>query len=805
MPEGRLLLSVFLMAFAILMHEILLTRIFSVTMFYHFAFMAISIAMFGLTAGAVAVFTRPRFFPSDSLVARLSLSALLFSLTVVLSLWLHLRLPQSVDGQSWNPVSIAATYAVISVPYFFGGVFMTIALTRLPLNISRIYAADLAGASLGCFALVWVMKVVDGLTAVLVVAAVGALSAALIASVPAARRFRRTAGLVALAVLVLACLNGVAARDGSGPFRLIWVKGNKEPRHLVERWNSYSRLTVHGDTVPQRPLGDTYGPNMPESYVPQLNLDIDAQARTVLTRYSGSDSEVAHLRWDISNLVHYLKTEADVLVVGVGGGRDILSALAFEQRSVLGVEINEGIVRLVNERFGDFTGHLDRDPRVTFVNDEARSYIARTDASFDIIQISMIDTWAATAAGAFVFTENALYTRQAWDLFLRRLNSDGILSLTRWYSRGLPGEIYRLAVLATTTLRSAGIERPREHIMLFRHMLDVHGTGKPDGVGTMLVSKTPFTAAQRATVHRVAGRVGFEVVLDGADSLDPELTSILEAEDTEQYVSKYAFDISAPTDDDPFFFQMLRPAQMLGLSPIPVQRGLDFNTYALQVLWLLLVTVGILTALCILVPLVVSKKEKLPRGVGTLFGFFGAIGLGFMFIEISQLQRLNLFLGHPTYATSVALSTLLLSGGLGSYGTSGIQGEQVHRTMIRLCGIVGILVIFGLVTPSALAMFEASGTPVRIIISGLLLFPMGFFMGMAFPLGMKLASRQWADGSPWLWGVNGAASVLASVLAVMIAIMFSIPTVFWLGVVCYIAAAALFARSASRPAVALGL
>src|SRR6185503_18979491 len=195
-------------------------------------------------------------------------------------------------------------------------------------------------------------------------------------------------------------------------------------------------------------------------------LNIDASAETVLTKFDGNLEPLEHLKYDVTNIAHYVVKQGRIFIVGAGGGRDVLSALVFDQRQVVAVEMNGAITDAVNKVFGDLTGHLDRHPRVRVINDEARSYLARTPESFDLIQISLIDTWAATAAGAFVLSENTLYTRDAWTLFLSRLSDRGVLSISRWYRREFPWEMYRVLAMATDTLRGMGLTDTRSHLMV---------------------------------------------------------------------------------------------------------------------------------------------------------------------------------------------------------------------------------------------------------------------------------------------------------------------------------------------------
>ena len=335
-------------------------------------------------------------------------------------------------------------------------------------------------------------NITDGPTAVIVVACLASASSVFFAldqRLPAASGRRLLCSLCCLGSLP--SLIRPWFREQFPLLRLLWVKGNLEPRPLYEKWNSFSRIRVWGDPAEaSAPFGWSLSNTYPaERTVRQLFLDIDALAGTVLTAFNGDLNEIEHLKYDVTNLVHYLRPGSRVFVIGTGGGRDILSALAFEQKAVMGVEINKEIIRAVNGRFGDFTGHLDRDPRVTFVNDEARSYITRVADRFDIIQSSLIDTFAATAAGAFVLTENSLYTVDAWKTFLEHLTPRGVLTFSWWYLGDKPSEIYRLTSLATASLSRLGITDPRRHIVVVRHM-----NNPIRGVGTLLVGREPFSA-----------------------------------------------------------------------------------------------------------------------------------------------------------------------------------------------------------------------------------------------------------------------------------------------------------------------
>ena len=804
---ARTFAGLFLVTLSTLTYQLLLTRTFSVTMYYHFAFVAISVTMFGMAVGAIAVYLGPRLFVADRVSRHLALGAALFAATIVLSYLTHLSIPFLIEPSLVSAYALALTYAALSVPFVMSGVVVSLALTRFPQQVGALYAADLTGAALGCVIVGPLLRVADAPTAVVATAAIASVASMLFAAERTLNeatvwsgRLRRTCATLAAFLTLATLANGVAARQNAGWLRLMWVKGQYEARPLVERWNSFSRIRVIGD--PNRvikPSGWGLSATLPaEKRARELHLDIDSYAGTELTAYNGDPETVSHLKYDVTNVAHYLRPDSRVVVVGAGGGRDVLSALVFKQREVTGVEINESIIDLVNRRFGDFTGHLDRDPRVRFVNDEARSYIARLQDRVDLIQISLIDTWAATASGAFVLTENSLYTTNAWRMFLDHLAPRGILSVSRWYFADRPGEVYRLATLASTVLIERGVARPGDHYAIVRARPAASING-PDGVGTMLLSRDPLSAEDLDRLESVAARMKFDVIQSPRYSADDTFAAIASGSRLEQAIATHPLNIAAPTDDTPFFFHMLRLRDVFNVSRWQDQGIVRFNMTAVGILGVLMVTVTILTAACIVLPLAIARS----RGVALARSkdsarhsrvdivphlvYFGAIGLGFMLVEISQVQRLAIFLGHPVYSLSVVLFALLLSSGLGSLATARLSDSAKSSTRSLLLLVV-VLVAFGSSTPLVIRYFDAASVAVRIAVAVAILLPIGFVMGMAFPIGMRRALSDAPSIAPWLWGVNGAASVCASVLVVVIALGAGISAAFWVGAACYVIA-----------------
>ncbi len=802
---GRTAAGLLFVALATLMYEVLLTRIFSVTMWYHFAFVAISIAMLGMTVGALIVYVRPQWFPPDAAKRQLALSALLLPVLTLFSFLTQLSIPFRVHPSVVAAYAIAFTYAVITVPFVVSGVTVCLALTRFPRDVGRLYAADLIGAALGCVLLVWVLEVTDGPTAVLVVcalASLGALAFAFDSGSNSRGHLRGWSIALALFFIVAAAGHTVLVNHQKGILRILYVKAGFEARPMYERWNSYSRVRVNGNpNQPEEPYAWGLSPTFPEDRkFYQLHLDIDTAAGTVITKDTGNPADFEHLKYDVTNIGYYARPNGRVLVIGVGGGRDILSALLFGAREVTGVELNRNILDTVNGRFGDFSGHLDRNPRVHFVNDEARSYVARQPDKYDFMQISLIDTWAATAAGAFVLSENALYTVEAWDLFLEHLSDNGLLSVSRWYFQSRPGEVYRLTALASAALKRRGVDNPQSHMIIIRSLRGSDHSEGPDGIGTLLLSPSPLSDADVARLTEQAKRLQFEVVVSPTFAADDTFARLASGRDLEAFTSSYPINIAAPTDNSPFFFNMLRLRDLIRPSMTMLGKS-THNMEAVFVLGTLLITVIVLTLLCIFLPLQLTTDAGALRGAGPLLAFFASIGFGFMLIETSQMQRLIVVLGHPTYGLTVVLFALLLSGGLGSWLTNRVPAERAAEAgKGRLMVLLVLLVIFGWLTPAVADRLQRADTLIRVSASALMLGIPGLFMGMAFPLGMKLASRRFRHLTPWFWGTNGATSVCASVLAVAIALSWSISAAFWAGCLAYAIGLAAFGMAGAREA-----
>jgi hypothetical protein len=472
----------------------------------------------------------------------------------------------------------------------------------------------------------------------------------------------------------------------------------------------------------------------------------------------------------------------------------LLAALHYGQPEIDAVEVNHEIVNLVHGELGDFTGHLDSIPGVTIVSDEARSYVTRQDESYDIVQLSLIDTFAAASAGAFVLTEHTLYTVEAWEMLLEHLSPGGVLSVSRWYFADHPYEMYRLVALASESLRRIGVTAPQENILLVSNIGPDASESMRVGISTILVSPSPFSATDLGKAAQYVQDKGFIPLYSPEASGLPIIADIAAAEDLAGLSSSWPETIDPPTDDRPYFFFGVRIGDLL-LGRIDLATLMPATTGAIYILGVLTISVLGLVLLVFLVPMLLTSWKKSLDCTWPYFAYFAAIGFGYLLVEVSQLQRLIIFLGHPTYAVTVLLFTILLASGLGSMVSEGSgRLQKALEPAARLTVLLILLAAYTILSPIVTENCVSCPTVLRIAVVVVLLFPVGFFMGMPLPIGMQRASDEVAGLMPWLFGLNGTTSVAASVLAVVISITNGITAAFLVGFACYGIAALVYWR-----------
>jgi len=763
-PEGTLVLGLGLTSFAALLLELALTRLFSVVLFYHFAFLAISIALLGLGAGGVFAYlfkerlarTGTRALAAGMCIA---CSVLIF---VVLEVDLHVRVALAVTGK--NFLHLSALYLVSALPFFLTGVQFSVVFARETWRVPRLYGADLCGGALACLAVVPLLNWIGGPNTILVAAVVMAAAALVWASSLGTRRI--AGGVIAVYVLL------IAANYSGRLIDVVYAKGMFRDPAWVEfaRWNALSRVEV-----------DRQGQGKA--------IVIDADASTYLlncdlTHWHGSEWE-SKLMGAPPALANVLRPRGEFAIIGPGGGVDVLRAVASGSPSVTGIEINPIIANtIMRGRYADYAMHLYERPEVHIQVTDGRSYLRSTAQKFDVVQMTLVDTWASTAAGAFALSENNLYTVEAFREYFEHLKPDGMIAITRWEFRQ-PREALRVVSVAMEALHELGISDTERNFIVASE-----GPLNEDGIAVVVLAKiNAFTAqeedAVKAHFEEHDELVPLYLPLERTAGQNP-FGDLIASNDPYGFARSYAYNVAPVSDNAPFFFFTLKARQILGREGL--QRGIDWKVN-LGVLVLLLVL--IISAAAVVLFLILPLAVKAGRGSPLPLLYFVAVGVGYILVEIAFIQRFVLFLGHPTYALTVVIFLLLLSSGAGSL-ISRRWLASAKLAWMPLTLIVAALAADLFFLPHALAVWVGMEFGYRLMVSAALLIPLGFVMGMPFPTGLRAlgaaAAQSGENAVEWAWAMNAGASVLGSVLAMVIAIELGLTATLACGMVAYVVA-----------------
>ncbi|HEX8325390.1 MAG TPA: hypothetical protein VF595_15920, partial [Tepidisphaeraceae bacterium] len=562
-----------LLSFAGLLAELGLTRLFSVLLWYHFAFLAISLALAGLSAGALLAYLGRSEAPADArdggaaLWRDCCLAGL--SLAVVSPVLLNLRTTEQIDALMLAKIVFACVIG--AVPYGFIGAGLARAMRGAGTGVGTVYAADLAGAALGCLLFVPMANTV-GVPLMMTLAATACAAAAVLAAVRRGSLARATA----IGAVVLVLLAGIGQRT-LGLMDVQYAKG-KARQDVDVRWNSFSRIGVW-----QHDKNEPFSRGISRNFTGSTDaerkiIDIDAGANTPMIEGGGSLSADApappaldYLRSDLTSLPFAAVTPERSLVIGPGGGRDVVLSLLFGAKHVTGVEINPAIVDLVRNQYRDHTAGLYSRPDVNVVIRDGRSFLHSTPERFDVIMLSLVDTFAASAAGALSLTENLLYTQEAFDQYLEHLTPGGVVAFTRWVWEP-DRETIRLVMTARRSLERIGVD-PTRCVMVV----------KEKNLGSVIVSRSPFTVEQVAAVEKRAAELGFEPVYLPGRSIDSPVATLLTEADPTAFLNAYPFDIRPATDDRPFFFFTLWPSDVFRVLTMPGGRAQNIGILVLLV------------------------------------------------------------------------------------------------------------------------------------------------------------------------------------------------------------------------------
>jgi len=759
---------------ATLLMELSLTRIFSVVFYYHMAFLAISIALFGLGAGGVFSYVVANW--KAPLCTKLGRLSALNSFLVVLSLTVILAQGDALTN--WN---LALIYFTTALPFFVAGTIVSLAVSETMERIDRVYFYDLLGAAGGCLLLVPLLNQFGGPCTVLSAAICFAVAAAIWHSIAGSVTGR--AGSVALALALVAFLT---YNQRHPIIDIRYAKGHKLQNEIWSKWNSISRIAV---------ARQSDGSDI---------IFIDADATTGIANFD-FDHLTPQQRLDLLQqgiaLPYIVRPGAKTLVIGPGGGWDVARALASGSRDVTAVEINDIIATTVmREKFASLSSGLYLRPDVHVHVEDGRAFVRRSTEKFQVIQATLVDTWASTAAGAFALSENNLYTTDAFHDYLSHLTDDGVVTFTRWGFQP-PRESLRLISLAMAALNQMGETEPWRHVIVGRGG-SVQGWGALD---TVLIARKPLGQAEIDRARGLFAAARMEAVYLPGSEVRNQFHDLLLSPNPAEYQRGYTFDITPVSDNRPFFFYTVQPRDLWNFIRTASHDSADYKAVnkAVPLLFGLMAVSLVATALILLLPPLVLGT-RLPRhpGVIRFLLYFLFIGTGYILIEVGLIQKFVLFLGHPTYALTVVIFSLLTSSGLGSFASRRLLGNDEGR-LIKALGCVALLAtLLAVLVSGLLSSLVWLPLSLKIVMTVALLSPLGFVMGMPFPTALRRLERMHAPSVRWAWSLNAAASVLGSVGALVCAIYLGLIQTLIIGGLFYLAALAVIARLESNQAPA---
>ena len=786
LPPRSTHLSLFLLSAATLIFEINLTRLFSVTQFYHFAFLIVSLALLGFGASGTALTLFSNWGGREHAARRVSKLALATAVSILGAYLLTNRLPLDSFSIAWDRRQVwvlTLHLLALASPFFFSGMAVGLLLNAYAPMAGQVYAVNLAGSALGCLVALVAPARVGGEGTVVLSCALSAL-ASLVCAASRHRSQLLLSGL-ASALLVFGLLDlGLRVTGQStsalldlrlSPYKgLSYALQYPGAKVIYRRWNAFARVDVVRSPGIRSLPGLSY--RFTQLPPPQDGLLVDGDDLSPVM-LPGSGSAAAD--YMPGAIAFRLRPQAEALILEPRGGWDVLIALEMGARRVTAMEVNPLIV--------EAAGPIYTDQRVRVVVESDRSYLRRSRASYDVVVLSLANAYHPVRSGAYSLAEDYRYTVEAFQDAVARLNPDGLLVVTRWLQLP-PSEELRAFALAVTTLERAG-RNPANHVIAFRGY----------NTGTLLVKASPFIPGEVDTVR------AFDLIY--APGLRPDevnqynilpedvyyqaFSALLNTrpDERETWYTTYPFEVTPPTDDRPFFGHFFKWSQApqvlaeLGKTWQPFGGAGYFVVVALLVLALAMAGVLILS------PVVVArarmglrnppKGSKPSGGALAAIVYFGLIGLAFLLVEIPLIQRFILFLGHPAYALTAVLFTLLLFSGLGSL--------QATRVPLRLALAMLAALVLSLpwLLPNLFALTLGLPLGWRLGVTAATLAPIGFLMGIPFPRGIHGLEREAPGLIPWVWSVNGAASVVASALAALLALSFGFRWVLMAGAACY--------------------
>lgn len=801
--DGPMGIGIFLISVAVLALQVLQTRILSVQMWHHHSYMVVTMTLLGFGAAGSLVTVWPSLARSRTGV-KLAWCGTLFAVSTLAG---YLLLSATADKAAdltdeGSYVTLSLFYSYLLVPYFFGGLVVTIVLT-VARTAHRLYFVNLVGSAVGAWVFIAVITPMGAERLLVTVAALGPLAGMFFlrrgAGGEPVRGFTRPicavalGGCLALIPSATELFNVKVASSKAESIALATIPGAKK---LDEVWTPLCRLDFVELPGPEGEKG-------------VINIYQDGDAITVMMSDDAWAYEDPLALNSISYLPHRVRGNApEALAIGIGGGIDLRYALANGAKSVLGIEINATTVEKVGNEYAEFNGDVYHKPGVEVVVGEGRSALRRLEEKFDVIQLSGTDTYTAGTSGAYVLSESYLYTREAVSGYLDRLKPGGTLGFIR-FGYDPPRETLRLFAICLTELRERGIENPSRHAAVVVQEVFHEEVDEVVRFAGISISVDPleqqvidvFQQHDGKRQHRLLYVPGIE-----KNNEFTQLASAIDAGVEDAFYDGYPYDVRPVGDDSPFFFNFFGWDDVIGTEVTTKKWGdLTGGPIGLKILSTLLIQTTLLTALLIVLPLVLLKRGVGRRSLrepiaGRTLAYFLALGAGFMFLEISTIQRLVLFLGHPTYSLTVTLFCFLFFAGLGSLVSGRFKASPARALRIIVLLIALLIGLMALYLEQVLHAALALPLFARIGVAAALLAPLNFLMGMPFPIGLDRLKRIEPRLVPWALGANGSASVVASILCIILAMETGFRAVSLISLAIYVIGMLLYTTGRLSPA-----
>lgn len=785
-------IAIGLLSACVLAYEVLLTRLFSIVLWHHFAYMIISAAMLGYGASGTALtLLKEKIAPHFGLVYVMAAAALAFLMPV--AFMLAQQVPFNPLELLWDKTQLAkllAVYLLMMLPFFCGGLGIGLVFWYFGREAGRIYACDILGAGAGSLGVIGVLFLVPP-PLVLVVLTALALLAAAIASIELKLQSKWLMGMfLGLALLAAVALPGSAwLQVHPSVYKDLSQTLNIAGAQVVEERSSpLGQITVVESTrIPFR-HAPGMSLNATDEPPPQLGVFVDGDGPAVLTRFDGKLAPLAYLDQLTSALPYHLLERPHVLVLGAGAGSDVLQALYHHAREIDVVELDRNIIDLVRQRFHDFAGGLYTRPGVQVHAAEARGFVNTSQERYDLIQVALLDSFGIASAGLYGLSESYLYTVEALQTYLSRLTPGGILAVTRWLTLP-PRDALKLFATAVSALERDGVPNPAARLVMIRGWKTV----------TLLVKNSDFTAQEIVAIKEFSRSRSFDLAYyPGMRADEANRYNLLEqpyffegavallSPQRRTFLDRYKFYIEPATDDRPHFFRFFKWSAAAELFTLREQGGMPLLDWSYPLLVATLLQAFAASVLLILAPLAVSRcRRTLPSGRVALY--FLAIGLAFMFMEIAFIQKFVLFLAHPLYAVATVLCAFLVFAAAGSWLAGSWQRRAAGSRHVTLAVMVmgALALLYLAILPGLFQALIHLPDAAKIVISVTLIAPMAVCMGMPFPTGMMRLAGTAQDTIPWAWAINGCASVVGAVLATLLAIHLGFSVVILLAVLLY--------------------